>query len=97
MLVLFGMMVSGYVVGANRGALYIRAEYPEAVRIVAQAVEELEQIGMHGEGIGGTDFNFNFKVIEGADVSPVSSPLGSGVNTLKQQLEGLKKLIESIG
>jgi len=37
------------------------------------------------------------KVVEGCDVSPVTSPLGSGVNTLKQQLEGLKKLIESIG
>ena len=37
-----------------------------------------------------------FKLVEGADVSPVSSPFGSGVNTIKQQIEGLKKLIESI-
>lgn len=38
----------------------------------------------------------SMKVVEGADISPVTSPLGSGVNTIKQQLEGLKKLIESI-
>ena len=38
----------------------------------------------------------SMKVVEGADISPVTSPLGSGVNTLKQQLLGLKKLIESL-
>jgi hypothetical protein len=38
----------------------------------------------------------SMKVVEGSDVSPISSPLGSGVNTVIQQLEGLKKLIESI-
>ena len=66
MLVLFGMMVSGYIVGADRGALYIRGEYPESVRIVAKAVEELAEFGMHGKNIAGSDFNFEFKVIEGA-------------------------------
>jgi len=38
----------------------------------------------------------SMKLIEGPDISPISSPLGSGVNTIIQQLEGLKKLIESI-
>jgi len=38
----------------------------------------------------------NFKVVEGADVSPVTSPLGSGSNTINQTLEGLIKLIKSI-
>lgn len=38
----------------------------------------------------------NFKVVEGADVSPVTSPLGSGVNTVLQTAEGLIKLIKSI-
>jgi NADH:ubiquinone oxidoreductase subunit F (NADH-binding)/NADH:ubiquinone oxidoreductase subunit E len=66
MLVLFGMMVSGYIVGANKGALYIRGEYPEAVRIVEQAVEDLMAIGIVGKEIGDTGFRFDFKVIEGA-------------------------------
>lgn len=66
MLVLFGMMVSGYIVGADKGAVYIRGEYPESVRAMAKAVEELSEFNMHGENIGGSDFNFDFKVIEGA-------------------------------
>ncbi len=66
MLVLFGMMVSGYIVGADKGAVYIRGEYPESVRAVSKAVEELAEFNMHGANIGGSDFNFDFKVIEGA-------------------------------
>jgi hypothetical protein len=38
----------------------------------------------------------SMKVVEGPDVSPVTSPFGNGANTILQQLEGLKKLIESI-
>ena len=38
----------------------------------------------------------SIKLIEGADVSPVSSPFGSGVNSILQQLEGFLKLIKSI-
>ena len=39
----------------------------------------------------------NFKVVESADVSPVTSPLGSGSNSVMQQMEGLVKLIKSLG
>jgi hypothetical protein len=39
----------------------------------------------------------NFKVVEAPDVSPITSPLGSGSNTPIQQLEGLVKLIQSLG
>ncbi len=66
MLVLFGMMVAGYIVGASYGAVYIRGEYPESVRIMTDAVKELEAIGMHGDNISGSDFSYKFKVIEGA-------------------------------
>ena len=66
MLVLFGMMTAGYVVGADHGAIYIRGEYPESVRAMADAVKQLETIGMHDDSIGGSGFNFRFKVIEGA-------------------------------
>ncbi len=66
MRVLFGMMVAGYIVGADHGAVYIRGEYPESVAIMTQAVKDLEAVGMHGDNIGGSDFNFKFKIIEGA-------------------------------
>ncbi len=65
-LVLFGMMAAGFVVGADCGVLYIRGEYPEAIRIVREAIEELTSGGWLGKNIRGTGFDFRFKVIEGA-------------------------------
>ncbi len=65
-LVLFGMMAAGFAVGADCGVLYIRGEYPEAIRIVREAIAELESGGWLGKNIRGTGFDFRFKVIEGA-------------------------------
>lgn len=64
--VLFGMMVGGFIIGADKGVLYIRAEYPESVRITEQAIEELKSAGWLGDNIKGSGFNFNFKVIKAA-------------------------------
>ena len=64
--VLFGMMIAGYITGANAGVLYIRAEYPEAVEKTADAVRELEKAGYLGKNIKGSGFDFEFKVIKGA-------------------------------
>ncbi|MFV0389335.1 MAG: NADH-ubiquinone oxidoreductase-F iron-sulfur binding region domain-containing protein [Pyrinomonadaceae bacterium] len=64
--VLFGMLVAGFITGANWGALYIRAEYPEAVQTVSQAVKDLESAGLVGENILDSGFTFRFKVIKGA-------------------------------
>lgn len=65
-LVLLGMMIAGYCVGADTGVLYIRAEYPEAVQIVKQAVADLEANGWIGTNIKGSGFNWRFKVIKAA-------------------------------
>ncbi len=64
--VLLGMMIAGYCVGADTGVLYIRAEYPEAVEIVKQAVADLEAKGWIGTNIKGSGFNWRFKVIKAA-------------------------------
>lgn len=64
--VLMGMMLAGYVTGANKGVVYIRAEYPESVAIVKEAVKDLEDKGYLGENIQGSKFNYWFKVIEAA-------------------------------
>ncbi len=65
-LVLFGMMVAGYIAGADRGVLYIRGEYPESVQRTKDAIQELEELGLQGNNIRGSGFNFRFKVLEGA-------------------------------
>lgn len=62
--VLFGMMIAGYVTGANWGVLYIRAEYPDAVEIVQKEIDHLRSAGLIGENVKGTGFNFDFKIIQ---------------------------------
>jgi NADH-quinone oxidoreductase subunit F len=62
--VLFGMLVSGFVTGAHYGIVYIRAEYPEAVQRVQEAIEVLKGAGLVGKDIRGSGFNFEFKVIQ---------------------------------
>lgn len=64
--VLFGMMATGFVTGADKGVLYIRAEYPDSVRIVQEAIDELKTLNLLGDHILGTDFSFDFKIIKGA-------------------------------
>lgn len=61
--VLFGMMVSGYVTHAAYGVLYIRAEYPESIAIVQQAIDELRAAGYIGQNIHGSGFDFDLKII----------------------------------
>ena len=55
--VLFGMYISGLTVGANTGVLYIRGEYPDSIRIVNKAIEELKENKLIGD--------FKFKIIGG--------------------------------
>jgi NADH-quinone oxidoreductase subunit F len=62
--VLFGMLIAGYVTGASHGVVYIRAEYPEAVSIVQEAIDDLNQNGLAGDHIDGSDFSFHFKIIK---------------------------------
>ncbi|MBV6498055.1 MAG: Electron transport complex subunit RsxC [Prosthecobacter sp.] len=64
--VLLGMMVAGWYAGAENGVLYIRAEYPDSVRIVDEAIQDLRAAGLLGKNILGTGFNFMLKTIKGA-------------------------------
>lgn len=65
-LVLLGMMIAGFIVGADTGVLYIRAEYPEAVESVKDAIAAIEAKGWIGNNIKGSGINFRFKVIMAA-------------------------------
>lgn len=62
--VLFGMLIAGYVTHAKYGILYIRAEYPEAVDIVQQAINDLKDHDLVGNNIHNSGFDFQFKIIQ---------------------------------
>jgi NADH-quinone oxidoreductase subunit F len=64
--VLLGMMVAGWFAGAEHGILYIRAEYPDSVTLINEAIADLHTAGLLGQNILGTGFNFMLKSIKGA-------------------------------
>src|SRR6056300_455541 len=64
--VLEGMMISGFAVGATKGFLYIRAEYPLAIERIQRAIDQAREVGLLGKNILGTDFNFDLEVRLGA-------------------------------
>ncbi len=61
---LAGMVISGYLADAQWGVLYIRAEYPESITIIENAVAAFNKNKLSGDQICGADFNFNFKIIK---------------------------------
>ncbi len=65
-LLLFGMLMAGHIIGANRGVIYIRGEYPESIERVSREISKWERNGLLGENIDGTGVDFRFKIIEGA-------------------------------
>lgn len=65
-LLLEGMALAGYAIGAGEGLIYVRSEYPPAVRILEQAVRAAVDDGDLGEDIHGSGFSFHVSVVEGA-------------------------------
>ena len=61
-----GMMIAGYAIGANDGYFYVRAEYPIAVQRLQKAIKDLEELGLLGDHILGTDFSFRCHIRLGA-------------------------------
>ncbi len=64
--VIEGMMIEGYAIGAKNGYFYIRAEYPVAVERLKNAIKQCEEMGLLGEHILGTDFEFHCHIRLGA-------------------------------
>jgi len=62
--VLLGMLISGFITGAQQGIVYLRAEYPAAAKVTQAAINELQKVGLLGEQIGGTDFSFQIRLIQ---------------------------------
>jgi NADH-quinone oxidoreductase subunit F len=61
-----GMIIAAYAIGASRGVIYVRAEYPLAVRNSRTVLDDLRAVGLLGENILGTGFSFDIEVREGA-------------------------------
>ena len=64
--VLEGMIIAGYTIGARYGYIYVRAEYPLAVRRVQVALRQARKQNLIGKNILGSDFNFDIKLFQGS-------------------------------
>lgn len=64
--VLEGMMIAAVACGAQKGYIYVRAEYPLAVSRLSNAIEEARKYGIIGENILGTKFSFDIQINKGA-------------------------------
>ncbi|MBR4470279.1 MAG: NADH-quinone oxidoreductase subunit NuoF [Erysipelotrichaceae bacterium] len=64
--VIEGMMIGGYAIGAQNGYFYVRAEYPIAVNRLKLAIKAMEDVGLLGDNILGTDFSFRVHIRLGA-------------------------------
>jgi NADP-reducing hydrogenase subunit HndC len=61
-----GMAIAGYVVGASKGYVYVRAEYPLAIERLQKAISQAKEVGFLGERIFQSDFSFDLEVRVGA-------------------------------
>ncbi len=64
--VLEGMMIGAYAIGASEGYIYIRDEYPLALKHITLAIQQAEQLGLLGENILGSGFSLKIHISKGA-------------------------------
>ena len=61
-----GMLIAAYTIGASKGIIYIRAEYPLAIARLRAAISQMQTLGLLGQNILGSGFDFEIKIKEGA-------------------------------
>jgi NADH:ubiquinone oxidoreductase subunit F (NADH-binding)/NAD-dependent dihydropyrimidine dehydrogenase PreA subunit len=61
-----GMAICGYAIGADEGYIYVRAEYPLAIKRLKKAIRDAENMGILGNNILGSGFNFKIQIAAGA-------------------------------
>jgi len=64
--VLEGMLIAALAIGSNQGFIYVRHEYPLAVKRLVTAIKQAENYGLIGENIADSDFSFQIKISTGA-------------------------------
>ena len=64
--VIEGMMIAAKAFGADEGYVYVRTEYPRAVERMGKAIKDAEALGILGDNVFGTGYNFKLQIMEGA-------------------------------
>ena len=64
--VLEGMLIAAYAIGSAQGFIYVRNEYPLAVKRLVSAIKQAEAFGLLGDNIAGSNFGFQIKISTGA-------------------------------
>lgn len=64
--VIEGMCIAGYAIGSNEGFIYVRTEYPLAIKRMRIAIKQAEEYGLLGRNILGSDFDFTIEIREGS-------------------------------
>ncbi|MGB5620741.1 MAG: NADH-ubiquinone oxidoreductase-F iron-sulfur binding region domain-containing protein [Desulfobacterales bacterium] len=64
--VLEGMLIAAVAIGSHQGSIYVRNEYPLAVKRLVTAIKQAKNYGLLGKNIAGTDFSFDIKISTGA-------------------------------
>ena len=64
--VLEGMLIAGLAIGSHQGFIYVRNEYPLAVKRLIKAIKQATVYGLLGENVAGSNFTFNIKISTGA-------------------------------
>jgi len=82
--VLEGMVIGAYAIGSNEGFIYVRNEYPLAVKNIRIAIKQAEDYGLLGENILGSGFDFKVKISRGGGAFVCGES-----SALMKSLEGL--------
>ncbi|HEX4407654.1 MAG TPA: NADH-quinone oxidoreductase subunit NuoF [Xanthobacteraceae bacterium] len=85
-----GMTIAGIAVGATKGFIYIRSEYPHAIAVMRDAIKTARLGGMLGKTIAGSSFTFDLEVREGAGAYVCGEE-----TSLLESLEGKRGLVRA--
>jgi formate dehydrogenase iron-sulfur subunit len=86
-----GMTIAGIAVGATKGFIYIRSEYPHAIAVMGEAIDTARRAGMLGKKVAGSNFEFNLEVREGAGAYVCGEE-----TSLLESLEGKRGVINNV-
>jgi len=108
--VIEGMIIGGYAIGSSNGYIYVRDEYPIAVERLRTAIEQARRLGLLGENILGSGFNFDVRMNRGAGAfvcgestalmasleGRVGEPRAKYIHTVESGLNGKPSLLNNV-